>query len=152
MTQATPRLWLITWNSWPGPGCLPACPSPKLQVLNTALLTAQTPLLFTEARRTLDFWGRLVESAVGAHLLNSGAGTLAEVFYWRDRGREVDFVIRVGKRVAAIEVKSGTAKGTLPGMDAFTRAFNPRRTLLVGGDGLPLETFFRTPTLELVSG
>ena len=126
--------------------------SPKLQVLNTALLTAQTPLSFTEARRTLDFWGRLVESAVGANLLNSSAGTNAEVFYWRERSREVDFVIRVGKRVAAIEVKSGPAKGALPGMEAFTRAFRPQRTLLVGGDGMPLETCFRTPTLELVSG
>jgi len=126
--------------------------SPKLQVLNTALLTAQAPLSFTEARRTLDFWGRLVESAVGAHLLNSGAGTKAEVFYWRERGREVDFVVRVGARVAVIEVKSGTAKGTLPGMDAFTRTFRPQRTLLVGGDGMPLETFFRTSALELVSG
>ncbi len=60
---------------------------------------------------------------MGAHLLNSSAGTNVEVFYWRERGREVDFVVRVGARVAAIEVKSGTAKGTLPGMEAFTRAF-----------------------------
>ena len=123
--------------------------SPKLQVLNTALLTAQVPIAFAEARRTPEFWGRLVESAVGAHLVNSGAGTMAEVFYWRERGREVDFVVRLGKRVAAIEVKSGASKGVLPGMQAFGRAFHPQRTLLVGADGMLLEQFFRTPAPEL---
>ena len=46
-------------------------------------------------------------------------------------------------------LKSGATKGTLRGMHAFTRAFRPRRVLLVGGDGMPLEAFFRTPTPEL---
>jgi predicted AAA+ superfamily ATPase len=126
--------------------------SPKLQVLNTALVSVQTPLAFAEARRTPEFWGRLVESAVGAHLLNSSAETAAEVFYWRERGREVDFVVRLGQRVAAIEVKSGADKGALPGMEAFTRTFRPQRTLLIGGDGLPLEQFFRTPAATLIAG
>lgn len=126
--------------------------SPKLQVLNTALVTAQASLAFAEARRTPEFWGRLVESSVGAHLLNSSAGTAAEVFYWRERGREVDFVVRMGRRVVAIEVKSGASKGMLPGMAAFVHTFRPQRTLLVGGDGLPLEQFFQTPATALVAG
>ena len=126
--------------------------SPKLQVLNTALVTAQASLAFAEARRTPEFWGRLVESAVGAHLVNSSAGTAAEVFYWRERGREVDFVVRMGRRVVAIEVKSGASKGTLPGMAAFAHTFRPQRILLVGGDGLPLEQFFQTPVTALVAG
>jgi predicted AAA+ superfamily ATPase len=125
--------------------------SPKLQVLNTALVTAQEALSFTEARRTPTVWGRLVESAAGAHLLNTSAGTTAEIYYWRERGREVDFVVRLGKRVVAIEVKSGISKGTFSGMEAFARAFHPQRKLLVGGEGLPLEQFFRTPTCELVA-
>jgi predicted AAA+ superfamily ATPase len=125
--------------------------SPKLQVLNTGLLTAQAPLIFAEARRTPEVWGRLVESAVGAHLLNSSMGTTAEVFYWRERGREVDFVVRLGKRLIAIEVKSGASKGSLPGMEAFTRAFRPQRTLLVGGNGLSLEHFFETPVAALLT-
>ena len=123
--------------------------SPKLQVLNTALLSAQAPLPFAEARRTPEVWGRLVESAVGAHLLNSSMGTTAEVFYWRDCGREVDFVVRLGKRVVALEVKSGASKGALPGMEAFARAFRPQRSLLIGGDGLSLERFFQMPATEL---
>ncbi|MYA34325.1 MAG: DUF4143 domain-containing protein [Gemmatimonadales bacterium] len=30
-----------------------------------------------------------------------------EVYYWRDRGREVDFVLRAGSVLTALEVKSG---------------------------------------------
>ena len=126
--------------------------SPKLQVMNTALLSAQAPLAFAETRRTPEVWGRLVESAVGAHLLNSSAGTTAEIFYWRERSREVDFVVRMGRRVVAIEVKTSAGKGTFPGMEAFARTFHPQRTLLVGGDGLSLEQFFRTPAAALVAG
>ncbi len=69
----------------------------------------------------------------------SSAGTTVEIYYWCERGREVDFVVRLGKRVVAIEVKSGASKGTLPGMEAFARAFRPQRKILVGGDGLPLQ-------------
>ena len=67
------------------------------------------------------------------------------MFYWRDRNREVDFVVRAGRAVTAIEVKSGRARETLPGMEAFTAAFKPARTLLVGGDGIPVEEFLSKP-------
>ena len=40
--------------------------SPKLQALNTALMTAQSGLSHDEARTDREFRGRLVESAVGA--------------------------------------------------------------------------------------
>ena len=60
-----------------------------------------------EAFADREFWGRLTESAVGAHLINASAGGTCEVFYWRERNREVDFVLRKGKKLIAIEVKSG---------------------------------------------
>ncbi len=115
--------------------------SPKLLVLNTALITATSGLSFREARATPEVWGRLVESAVGAHLVNAGL----EVSWWRERNREVDFVVRRGRSVFPIEVTSGRRKGSLPGMDAFARAFRTTRRLLVGGEGLPLETFLARP-------
>lgn len=126
--------------------------SPKLQVLNTALISAQSPLTFETARKERESWGRLVESAVGAHLINSAAGTGVEIFYWRERNREVDFVLRSGKTVVAIEVKSGSHKDGLPGMDAFEKAFKPKRKLLVGEDGIPLEKFLLTSAEEWVAG
>ena len=125
--------------------------SPKLQVLNTALITAQSRLTFDEAQKDREFWGRLVESAVGAHLINSAAGTGVELFYWRERGRDVDFILRSGKTVVAIEVKSSSRKEGLPGMDAFDKTFKPKRKLLVGGDGISLEKFMLIPASEWVA-
>ena len=119
--------------------------SPKLQVFNTALLTAQSGLLPKVARADREFWGRLTESAVGAHLANAAASGSCELFYWRERNREVDFVVRAGEAVVAIEVKRARASTALPGMAAFAKAFAPTRVLLVGGDGIPLEEFLGQP-------
>ena len=119
--------------------------SPKLQVMNTALMTAQSGLSPDEARADREFRGRLVESAVGAHIANAAAGGACDLFYWRERNREVDFVVRAGRTVIAIEVKSGRAPGAFPGLGAFTEAFKPKRTLLVGGDGISLEEFLTKP-------
>ena len=119
--------------------------SPKLQVLNTALMTAQSGVSPQEARDDPEYRGRLVESAVGAHLANTAMAGGSELFYWREGNREVDFVIRAGRRVAAIEVKSGRRPSALPGLKAFADAFQPDRTLLVGGDGIPLDEFLDRP-------
>jgi len=119
--------------------------SPKLQVMNTALMTAQSGLSPDEARADREFRGRLVESAVGAHLANAAAGGTCELFYWREESREVDFVMRAGRTIVAIEVKSGRTPDAFPGLAAFADAFTPQRTLLVGGDGIALEEFLTTP-------
>ncbi len=119
--------------------------SPKLQVFNTALITAQAGTTLEQAREDRTFWGRLVESAIGAHLANAAAVGECAVHYWRERNREVDFVVRAGGRLVAIEVKSGRAADTLAGMGAFSEAFRPTRKLLVGGDGIDVETFLSKP-------
>lgn len=119
--------------------------SPKLQVLNTALMTVTAGLSPTEARSDREFRGRLIESAVGAHLANAAAAGACELFYWRDRGQEVDFVAKTGARLTAIEVKSGRAPQAQVGTAAFAAAFKARRTLLVGGDGVPVDEFLMRP-------
>ena len=119
--------------------------SPKLQVLNTALMTAQSGLRLEEVRRDPDLWGRLAESAVGAHLANAAAVGDCELFYWRDRSREVDFVARAGRMLTAIEVKTGRSRDILAGMAAFGEAFNPGRKLLVGADGISIDDFLSRP-------
>jgi predicted AAA+ superfamily ATPase len=126
--------------------------SPKLQVLDTGLLTAQSGLTPAEARSDPEFWGRLVESAVGAHLANAALTGVCEVFYWRDRNREVDFVVRAGRALTAIEVKSARTRDAHPGLASFVAAFRPKRTLLVGGDGIPVEEFLLQPVEHWVKG
>ena len=64
--------WMLTGlDKFAGDMARSRAGSPKLQVLNTALLAAQAAAGFTAARRDGEQWGRLVESAVGAHLLNT---------------------------------------------------------------------------------
>src|SRR5271155_5359945 len=119
--------------------------SPKFQVLNTALMSAQDQRSIAQARQDGDYWGRLVESCIGAHLMNSSFGTNISVTYWRERNHEVDFILQQGKTMIAIEVKSGGRREMLPGMDAFAKFFKPKRQLLVGGQGIALEEFLSKP-------
>jgi predicted AAA+ superfamily ATPase len=119
--------------------------SPKLQVLNTALMTVTSGITFEEARADREFWGRLVESAVGAHLTNAAMRGECTVHYWRERNHEVDFVVQAGLTLTAIEVKSGRAPEAHAGTAAFVQAFKPTRTLMVGGDGITLEEFLMKP-------
>lgn len=124
--------------------------SPKLQVLNTALMSAQLDLGLGAVREDREAWGRLVESAVGAHLANAAASGACELCYWREGHHEVDFVVRAGRTVTAIEVKSGRRRDSLPGMAAFGERFRVTRRLLVGGDGVPVEEFLAQPPLHWV--
>ena len=125
--------------------------SPKLQVLNTALMTAASGYTLAEARADREVWGRLVESAVGAHLANAAMRGECALHYWRERNHEVEFVVQAGRRLTAIEVKSGRAPQAHPGTAAFVQAFKPKRTLLVGGDGIALGDFLMQPVAHWVT-
>jgi predicted AAA+ superfamily ATPase len=114
--------------------------TPKLLALDTALVSATSGRTFTESTEDRDHWGRLVETAVGAHLCAT-RDPRAEILYWRDRGKEVDFVVQRGKQLTAIEVKSGPRGNGKSGMAAFEAAHGPAQKLLVGGDGTPLNAF-----------
>jgi predicted AAA+ superfamily ATPase len=126
--------------------------SPKLQVFNTALMTASLGIPPDDARSDPELWGRIVESAIGAHLANAAAGGDVGLYYWRDRGKEVDFVIRVRRRLVAIEVKSSRAPSALAGVGAFTSTFRSARALLVGGDGIPAVEFLSKPVEHWLGG
>ncbi len=114
--------------------------TPKLLALNTALVSAISGRTFEESRSDPAHWGRLIETTVGAHLWAT-RDPRAEVLYWRDRGKEVDFVVQRGERLTAIEVKSGRRRDGLPGVAAFEAAHGPVEKRLIGADGTPLEAF-----------
>ena len=118
--------------------------SPKLNVLNTSFMSVMSGYSYEEARADRTFWGRLVESTVGAHLFNTGTPEIS-VYYWRDSPHEVDFVLKRGPRLIGIEVKSTERDGSLSGLDVFRQRFSVERALLVGGKGLPLEEFLTHP-------
>ncbi|MFA5203913.1 MAG: ATP-binding protein [Lentisphaeria bacterium] len=119
--------------------------TPKFQVFNNALVSALASYDYAVARQDPERWGRLTESAVGAHLLNGATENGWLLHYWRDRGDEVDFVLAGQGKVVAFEVKSGRRGTSTTGMKRFADRFKPNRLLLVGGDGIPLDEFLRTP-------
>lgn len=110
--------------------------SPKLIVMAQALLAAvqgKTPAHLAKDRA---LYGRWAENAVGAHLLRSGF----EVFYWRERDLEIDFIARRQGVVFAVEVgtsdkKRATTLARLAGKSGITR------TLIVGPGGVDIEDF-----------
>jgi len=118
--------------------------SPKFQVHNNALLSALNKVTFANARQDGETWGRLVESCVGAHLVNGARVFDLDLYYWRHVNREVDFVLVQGGKVVAIEVKSSRSKTSVLGMEAFAKEFHVHKKLLVGGQGIPLEEFLAT--------
>ncbi len=120
--------------------------SPKLNVLNTALMTVPLRRSVEEVRADRTLWGRIVESAVGAHLHNT-AGLAVDLYHWRDGPHEVDFVLSRGLDPVGIEVKSGAGAGRRRGRTAFRERFTGARTLLVGHRGIPLEEFLSRPAV-----
>lgn len=123
--------------------------SPKLQVMNTALMSAQLKYSFSQAKQTPTCWGRLLESAIGAYLLNSVKHSAIKVYYWRQGNVEVDFILQYGDEIIGLEVKSSLRKGSLSGMSVFHKAFNPKRILLIGGQGISPENFLKNPVKDL---
>ena len=121
--------------------------SPKLNVLNTALMSVHSGYTFEEAKADRSFWGRLVESAVGAHLFNTGTPEV-RLHYWRERSLEVDFVLEHGRKLVALEVKSGPRRGNPAGLEEFATRFSPKSSLLVGEGGITIAEFLSTPAMD----
>lgn len=113
---------------------------PKLMVYNTALFSVQSGMNFNKAFTTPKAWGRWVESAVGAYLLNEADEYDYKLYYWRDRDDEVDFVIDADGKLIAIEVKSGR-RTTNEGLGEFNKRFKIAYSFVVGSGGVPVEEF-----------
>jgi predicted AAA+ superfamily ATPase len=121
---------------------------PKFQVFNNALMNSQTGDSFNFVKSNPKIWGRLVESAIGSHLINQSITERYSVFYWRERNEEVDFIIRQDTRVIALEVKSGR-RGENKGIATFSELYRPLKALIVGTNGISVEEFLRMNPKDL---
>lgn len=123
--------------------------SPKFQVHNTAIMSGISNDTFETLKADHKAWGRWVESAVGAHLINQSFKIKKlNIYYWREANDEVDFVVEYQKRIIALEMKT-TKVGGLAGLNAFAKAFRPEKSLVIGTDGIPWEEFLQMNVLEL---
>lgn len=123
--------------------------SPKLVLWNNALVSAVSGRSLEDARADPSWWGRLVENAVGAHLLNSLQGLPWEVLYRREGDQEVDYVVRGPRRLTAIEVKSSRTRAPR-GLASFCTRWPEAVPLIVGPGGIPLEEFFSADPRSLL--
>jgi len=122
--------------------------SPKFQVHNTALLSAQRNEFFKQIVTEPVQWGRIVESSVGAHLVNYSLTENFKVYYWRHRNDEIDFVLEKRGKLIGLEVKSSTAGNTF-GMTAFKNRYTPYKVLLIGNSGIPWQDFLQINPVEI---
>ena len=122
---------------------------PKFQVFNNALLSAFHRQNFDSLRKDPELWGRWVESSVGAHLVSQAEENDYQVFYWRNRDKEVDFVVLADEGCVALEVKSGRRSAN-NGMTEFAKAFDPMHSYIIGTGGISLEDFLSCNVADLL--
>lgn len=122
--------------------------SPKFQVYNNALLTSQDNKTYSDIIVNPKLWGRLVESSVGAHLINHSISEKYNLYYWREGNNEVDFILEKGGKVIGLEVKRGVIADNA-GMDIFNEKFHPDKMLFVGTNGIPYDDFLKINPKEL---
>jgi len=116
--------------------------SPKFVVHNTALMSSSDTELFSGIRKHPDKWGRYVESAVGAHLLDGHMKGYYRLFYWRKGHMEVDFVLVRDQDILALEVKSGRTRSRA-GLEQFRKEYPHARVMLIGDTGMPWQEFLK---------
>ncbi len=121
---------------------------PKFQVHNNALLSAQKNEYFNEIKNKPAEWGHVIESSVGAHLINHSITQNYSVYYWRDRNEEVDFILEKRGKIIAIEVKSNSGANT-KGLNAFKNKYNTEKIYLLNNKGLSWQEFLRISPEEL---
>lgn len=113
---------------------------PKFQVYNNALKMVYNPLNFEQSIMDRKLWGHIYESSIGAWIVSQAFINRIEVYYWREREYEVDFILRKKGKVVAIEVKSNAEKNT-EGLKKFNSSFHPETSFIVGDGGMHAEDF-----------
>lgn len=122
--------------------------SPKLIIWNNGLINALIGHDYRKVREDFSWWGRLVENAVGAHLINHLRDLSYQIYYCRQKGMEVDFVVKSPQNIYAVEVKSGKSQRLLE-MEKFQREYPTMKPIVIGPGHIEFEAFFSQNPAEL---
>lgn len=133
--------------------------SPKLYLADTGLLCALLNIRSEEALRQASAVGAIWETFVFAQLRDRErhAGRVGGLFFWRDRTREVDFVVDVAGRLELFEAKWNEVPGAgdTVNLDFVRNAVGKSRiasgaVVCRAPNGFPLANGFRAlPVTEL---
>ena len=125
---------------------------PKFQVHNSALFSATRGYLFKEAVMDRAAWGYVVENSVGAYLVNQVCQLPnTSLYYWRDNGSEIDYVIRYGSQAIGIEIKSGDESIPEKTTEKFKEFFPHAKLLLIGKHGIPYDSFMNSELKDIIA-
>ena len=102
--------------------------------------TVYNDLTFKEAILNRKEWGRIFESAIGAHIVSNAFTGNYEVFYWREKDKEVDYILKKKNRIVAIEVKSNSEMYNA-GLEEIRKMYQPYASFVVGEGGMKAEQF-----------
>ena len=132
LQKYSPKAWLARSSS---PKMLPACPALYSMAVGV------------NVNQNADQRGRAFELAVGAELVQQPG----QVFYWRERNDEVDFVYQYRGDLYAIEVKSGRKKSG-KGLLAFAAQVPKASPVIVTPDNFAAFSANPSAFLQQVAG
>ena len=110
---------------------------PKILVYDNGLITSMAGVNFNTAKKDKMLWGRLVENSIGARLYFIFNKLSGELYYWRDRDNEVDYVARLGDKIIGIEIKSGMPDKNPAALAIFKRKYKNSKTVIISNSKEP---------------
>jgi len=137
------KSWMIAGlQKYSGSQVLSRASIPKWIAYNTALISAYGGTTFQQELADLPHWGRRVEQAAGAYLLNRARINAYELAYWRDGNDEVDFILEKGEKIIALEINTGKATFH-KGIERFNKKYQPYKNVLISAEAMPWEEFLK---------
>jgi len=130
--------FLTTLDKWSGSEARKRASKPKWIIKDNALVTAMQNLAPSQIKNT-SLYGRLFENAIISHMLK----LIPHGYYWREKDFEVDHVLEYNGKLYAIEIKSGNKIRSRSGLNEFHKRHPNAQTLIIGGGGVPAETFLK---------
>jgi uncharacterized protein len=143
------KVWFISGlQKFSGSKVIQKSSIPKWLAYNTAFSSVYSNTDFKTTKNVSDIWGRLVEQAIGAYLINQSRISGMKVYYWREGNNEVDYIIQKGSKIISIEVKSGKFKAH-KGLEEFRKKYKPYKSILISNDSLNWQEFLKLKLTEL---
>ena len=149
---------LALLERWSGAKVKQKGSTPKIIVLDNSIISSQAGNKFQSMIKDKTTFGRSLENAIGAQLYSLAVDLGGELFYWKERDYEVDYVLKLGSKIYAIEVKSGISKKLPCALTIFKKRYGNANLITISSSkmqksepvkNINIEDFFRNPELIL---
>ncbi|MBI2995693.1 MAG: ATP-binding protein [Candidatus Melainabacteria bacterium] len=145
---------LALLERWSGSKIRQKGSTPKLVVLDNGIISSMSGQNFKPTFNNKSSWGRLLENAIGAQLYFLATNLGGELFYWKERDYEVDYILKIGNKIWAIEVKSRSIEQSQAGLSIFKKRYGNASLITISSSktqklepvyNINIDDFFRNP-------